>query len=626
MKRDIEKVEHDTAESMALLVELDEIKSRMQATTDALAEADNWTTLAENVDAAFAADDLKNVATSLLGMKRSLIVLSDTPDFAERSELLQLRQRQFEAKVTPELEAAFVGHELERAKECVAMMRDIDREGEVLGVYSRCHEKQLLGQWRDLCGNVALSLDAVLTQYHDKLAALGAQEQSWCNDLFGNDEMLCALLAQLLTGRKPSLQQRITEDLASGTDQLARLIQLHALSKQFLDALPQCNAAVRDAAMAPFVSFQLDYGTLQSRELARRPSFAEPSDDASLSDMVQAVRASVPAVFADLESASDRCFELTSGLGLAGLMKCADSHVAAYVNRLLAVLPAIRGQTEREAAAAFKANQDMEEWGHTNSVFGLLEVSGMVYKSVAKFQSGLVPKAQAASAARGADAKMGHLEGNASAQVAYSVCLDNLRKGADTLVSSVQRLKTFNDAVHSFASDTVLSPLRRKLAAVQKTDWQNEDEASFSLSPLGYITQVGEQLLTLPQELEAFFEADNELVAAALSRAALPFAELVEGDSVADKWLGSVAHGVMAHYVKDICKVKTISGHGCMQLCADIDYLCNVLSALDIAPATDLNHANQLLSIDDAAAYKALVAELSPAPALVKAISSMRKF
>lgn len=46
----------------------------MEATSAALQEADNWETLSADVDAAFASTDLPRISTTLLGMKRSLMV------------------------------------------------------------------------------------------------------------------------------------------------------------------------------------------------------------------------------------------------------------------------------------------------------------------------------------------------------------------------------------------------------------------------------------------------------------------------------------------------------------------------------------------------------------------------
>lgn len=66
----IEEVEQDTAQSMATLVELDRVKVRMEATSGALQEADNWTTLSEAVDEAFQDGNLDKMSSTLLGMQR----------------------------------------------------------------------------------------------------------------------------------------------------------------------------------------------------------------------------------------------------------------------------------------------------------------------------------------------------------------------------------------------------------------------------------------------------------------------------------------------------------------------------------------------------------------------------
>ena len=63
-------MEKNTAQSMARLVELDTVKTRMQATSSALQEADNWTSLNADVEAAFEANDIDRISNILLGMVR----------------------------------------------------------------------------------------------------------------------------------------------------------------------------------------------------------------------------------------------------------------------------------------------------------------------------------------------------------------------------------------------------------------------------------------------------------------------------------------------------------------------------------------------------------------------------
>jgi hypothetical protein len=56
---------------------------------------------------------------------------------------------------------------------------------------------------------------------------------------------------------------------------------------------------------------------------------------------------------------------------------------------------------------------------------------------------------------------------------------------------------------------------------------------------------------------------------------------------------------------------------------ADIDYLCNVLHALDVQPTDELLHANQLFSVEGGE-FVGAVEELSPNPELVETIKKMR--
>ena len=189
VKRDIEKVEKDTAQSMSLLVQLDEIKTRLAATSGALQEADNWTTLSEDADAAFEAGDFKMAASKLLGMQRSLLVLSDAPDYDDRKTRLSMLQAKFEKLVTPRLEQAFSTHNLELAREMVVMLKDVNREAQVVECFMRAHSTRVLAEWVALCSDQKLGLPEVLSTFHDSVAKLCAQEVEWCVEVL--DDSSC---------------------------------------------------------------------------------------------------------------------------------------------------------------------------------------------------------------------------------------------------------------------------------------------------------------------------------------------------------------------------------------------------------------------------------------------------
>lgn len=86
-----------------VLVELDQLRERMAATSSALQEADNWTTLTSEIEDAFDKGELSRIASLLLNMRRSLLVLSDVPDYDARETRLVELKDQFEALLGPRL-------------------------------------------------------------------------------------------------------------------------------------------------------------------------------------------------------------------------------------------------------------------------------------------------------------------------------------------------------------------------------------------------------------------------------------------------------------------------------------------------------------------------------------------
>lgn len=109
----------------------------MVETSSALQEADNWSSLSEDIDAAFQAGDLKVISSKLLGMQRSLMVLTEHDDFSDRKRRLEMLQDRFESLIQPKLEEAYLAHSVDAARELVVMLKDADREHQAVESYQR---------------------------------------------------------------------------------------------------------------------------------------------------------------------------------------------------------------------------------------------------------------------------------------------------------------------------------------------------------------------------------------------------------------------------------------------------------------------------------------------------------
>ena len=156
VKRDIEAVEQGTAASMATLVALDEARTRMEDTSGALQEADTWDTLCSSADARLAASDIAGVASALLGMRRSLMVLQEAPDRVDRQQRLETLQEALERLVLPQLEHAFVNHDLASARVCRSALDDMGKgrgAAVVEEIYTRVLTIALQARWTQLIIN-----------------------------------------------------------------------------------------------------------------------------------------------------------------------------------------------------------------------------------------------------------------------------------------------------------------------------------------------------------------------------------------------------------------------------------------------------------------------------------------
>ncbi|KAJ3116360.1 hypothetical protein HDU96_009823 [Phlyctochytrium bullatum] len=186
--------------------------------------------------------------------------------------------------------------------------------------------------------------------------------------------------------------------------------------------------------------------------------------------------------------------------------------------------------------------------------------------------------------------------------------------------------------------DSLFASVDRLFATVPKLkEWAEADAAAsqtpalprFSLSPLPYITRVGESLLTLPQRIEMHGGDDGVL---AFSMRSLPFLEesdfqtlAADGDGQAGGdadapaeqqeediihlWITSISRAATASYVAAVLKIQGTAGAGlgreaARQMATDMAYLVKVFEALDVTTPASLAIALAVMEVPVPAAGK----------------------
>ncbi|XP_034415094.1 conserved oligomeric Golgi complex subunit 7 [Cyclopterus lumpus] len=651
VKEDIKKFEQDTAQSMQVLVEIDQVKSRMQVAAEALQEADKWSTLSADIEETFKTQDFAIISSKLTSMQNSLAMLVDTPDYSEKCVHLEALKNRLEALASTQIVATFNSMSMDQAKLFVKVFTEIDRMPQLFAYYYKCHKGQLVSMWQDLSQS-ELSLNQQLSEFYDTLLSSWHSQLQWSSQVFKNPyEVVTVLLIQTLGAMVPSIPVclSLAVERAAQEQRLDTLLELHHTTSTFghsLEAamLPHLGEnnllKVNELVCAlydPYKPFQLQYGDLEEVHLLIQIS-AIPLEHGEVIDCVEELSHSVGKLFGLASAAVDRCVKLTDGLAVCGLLKALKALFTKYVSDFSTTLQSIRKKCKLEETPSASVFQ--EDWTAFQNSVRIIATCGELLRQCGAFEQQLSNKIlgtagkylsetysprslagiqEASSTERKSSTKnpwqeynylqRGNMtEYNSLMEVLYS--LKEKGTGNSSLLTEPRAALTrLNQQANQLAFDSVFLQIKHQLCLVSKMERQEapgfgesytEDLPTYSLSPQEYITNIGQYLMSLPLHLEPFVTQEDPALEMALHAGKLPFPpeqgdDLPELDNTADYWLGSIARATMQTYCDAILLVPQLSTHSTKQLATDIDYLSNVMDALGLQPSRALQHIVTLL-------------------------------
>ncbi|XP_078274612.1 conserved oligomeric Golgi complex subunit 7 isoform X2 [Rhinoraja longicauda] len=643
VKEDIRKFEQDTAQSMQVLVEIDEVKSRMQMASEALQEADKWSTLSADIEGTLKSQDIEAISAKLTSMQNSLAMLVDTPDYSEKCVHLEALKNRLEAMASPQIVAAFNSQSVDQARLFVKVFVAVDRMPQLLTYYYKCHKGQLVSVWQELCQS-DLSLDHQLREFYDTLLATWHSQVQWTCQVFRNPyEIVTVLQIQTLGAIVPSIPVCLSTAIekASQEDKLHVLLDLHnstvhfakGLEAAMLPHLGETNlvkvAELVAAIHSPYVPYQLQYGDLEGSNLLIQIS-AIPLERGELIDSVQELSQSVNKVFSLAGSGMDRCVKLTDGLAFCGLLKALKGLFSKYVADFASTLQSIRKKCKLEEI--FNGSLFLEDWTAFQNSIRIIATCGELLRQFGDFEQQLSNRilstagkylsesysprsltgiqetscSDKKSSAKNPWQEYNYLlKGNPSEYASLLEMLYTLKEKGTGNFNLLSEPRTavgrLNQQAHQLAFDSVFLRIKQQLAQVPRMETWNtgtmgetltEDLPTFSLAPLEYISNIGQYIMSLPLHLEPFVTQEDPALELALHSGKLPYPpeqdEVPELDNMADYWLGSIARATMHTYCESILQISELTPHATKQLVTDIDYLSNVMDALGLQPSRAL--------------------------------------
>ncbi|KAJ3025041.1 UNVERIFIED_CONTAM: hypothetical protein HDU68_007525 [Siphonaria sp. JEL0065] len=215
----------------------------------------------------------------------------------------------------------------------------------------------------------------------------------------------------------------------------------------------------------------------------------------------------------------------------------------------------------------------------------------------------------------------------------------SLHQHENLFPKTTESLATLTQTTQSLLFKAIFTPISLHLPETISSlpVWTSSNDSSsgqggdlrFSLSPSGYITRVGESLLTLPQRFDMHMggggnsedeagggkELSSVDEALEASVRGLPYLipsdfiysvestgevenqepTVLELDDIIHLWITSLARSVMSLFVARILEINKLGQGGVRQLAADVDYIVKVVEAMDVDVVDDLKAVGMVL-------------------------------
>lgn len=658
VRDDVEKVEHDTAQSMQTLLKVDKIKSRMQSASKALQEADNWTTLSADVEEVFQTGDFHAIAAKLQGMQQSLKILVDIPDYKDRCHHLENLKNSLEAMISPHLVTAINAQSVDTAQIYAKIFRDMERLPELKKYYHKCQKGQLVQKWREIVESdsdytllnwMAIYCDTLLSNWHIQM--------KWFSVVFPDlpaVTLLCDILCDTLSSLDPSVSFCLVSAIKQQPNPLAFLIDLKQIIERFAKSLASTirahnpgallEASVQQLATTIFLPFKphiIKYSSYEERFLLNQlETITFKTED--VADSISLLSESVMKVFGFAEEANNHCLQFSNGCCYFGLISALTAFFNAYIAKVRQSIVRWKDSLKLDDCSGSSAN----DWSFLQQTLHAVQVCGEIMLKLESLDQTLV------SSFLSCVKQLGYLSNDEKKDVSVFSAMDDLlldpndrvalRKLSSKLIdesepSLLSGIKQSQiklcGTVSKIIFDVFFNEIRHRLSNLQDMNtWSLEnpsgvltlDLPTFGLSPQEYITQIGQYLMTVPLHIEPFSMQDNPAVRAGLKFGKLPHSterDLVQGDHIADYLLSCIAARTCSTYADQVLRIAQVTTYGARQLATDIDYLCNVLDDLGIHPSDNLVAISDLLKAP--AETYAAAADGKPAK-IVSAIRGLR--
>ncbi|KAG6898171.1 hypothetical protein C0992_004158 [Termitomyces sp. T32_za158] len=220
LQKSKDAVPDSTSAALEHLRHLDTIKKRMEATRDALKEAESWSSLELEVTSLLGEHEYAKAAERLSEASRSMIVFQNTPEYELRRTLMINLQNQLEASLSSALVASINSQDVALCRNYFSIFSHIQRESEFRNYYNASRRGSVVSLWNDAslfdCDSPpsATSFEPFtefLSRFYAASLSLINLERVSIPEIFPDPVLtLSAFISSILTSLQPTFPQRLS--------------------------------------------------------------------------------------------------------------------------------------------------------------------------------------------------------------------------------------------------------------------------------------------------------------------------------------------------------------------------------------------------------------------------------
>lgn len=603
LEKDISKTE--TTFSMANLERLDNLKTKLEAAKNFLEQNDTFSKLQDELEDILENEqkDVSIACEKLNGLQKSYEAQKGLAGEAERGLKLEEFKNRIEAALTGSVVKVLTEGNIEESLKFVEMFKKIDRLPQMKSYYGTLQQESFIRNWVEISSGIENTENPrFLSDFYENFLNNWNKQLRWYRDVFGTDGVseTIQIICDTLNALNPSRESVISSYLKRINEKMELLQEVSQSNVKFAvdirEKIECANVIVPMEKLSSlsqsifnyFNIFIVHYSTLEQTNLDAHFD-ALPIMQTNASETVRCLESAVTKVFENVHQIVDRQSTITQDCAIISLIYILNTFLKTkFLEKFK------KAQLQLDAS-----RNDQQDWNLLQICISLLQNIGVLKMKIDEVEEKIRSLIKAKSL---------QIENNEL--FCYKIFgprdMNDFNKFINRLsnndISSLIIFENIFQTIESVAKDShemllrnVFAPIEGYFKQLEINDTSSSpDLPDFSLTPLTYVTEIGQFLLTLPQHLEPLLLQPAKPLKIALELSDESYKENVPS---ADILLSIIADETCSVYQLKIRQIKSITDGEAKQLATDIEYLGSVLEEIGLTLSSHLKQTVQLLKV-----------------------------